>query len=87
MTLLDPEIWTSRLFSGGWTEPSGGDASVVEPATGAQLGRIGVANAEDVDAAAFAAGRRSASGPSCRTPSALRCCVAPGWLGSNTPAK
>ena len=52
MTLLDHEIWQSKLFSDGWIKPGGGDAPVVEPATGGQLGRIGVANAEDVATAA-----------------------------------
>lgn len=48
MSLLDPKIWTGSVFSGGWKNSSGGDAAVVEPATGAELGRTGIADARDV---------------------------------------
>ena len=51
MTLLDDGTWTGRLFSGGWVTAEGGDAAVVEPATGEVLGRIGLADAGDVAAA------------------------------------
>jgi benzaldehyde dehydrogenase (NAD) len=47
---------TSAVFTGTWTPAKGGDAPVVSPSTGAVLGRIGIAGAEDVhDAAARAA--------------------------------
>ncbi|MBB4907788.1 benzaldehyde dehydrogenase [Actinophytocola algeriensis] len=39
------------LYSGGWVAASGGDTAIVEPATGEELGRTGVADASDVDAA------------------------------------
>jgi benzaldehyde dehydrogenase (NAD) len=52
MALLDPSIWTGKLFSGGWVPPAGGERSVREPATGEELGRVGVAGADDVAAAA-----------------------------------
>jgi benzaldehyde dehydrogenase (NAD) len=52
MSLLDPKIWTGSVFSGGWTSSSGGDAAVVEPATGAEIGRIGIADERDVARAA-----------------------------------
>ena len=51
MTLLDAAIWTGKAFSGGWTEPGGGQAAVIEPATGAELGRVGIAGPGDVAAA------------------------------------
>lgn len=50
--LLDKPTWQSRFFSNGWTSGAGGDAAVVEPATGAELGRVGIAAPADVTAAA-----------------------------------
>ncbi len=52
MAFLDEATWRGKIFSGGWAEPGGGDAPVTEPATGAELGRIGIASAADVAAAA-----------------------------------
>lgn len=55
MTLLDAGTWTGRIFSDGWTKPSGGEAPVVEPATGDELGQIGIGSPDDLaDAAARA---------------------------------
>jgi benzaldehyde dehydrogenase (NAD) len=51
VTLLDSSIWQGKIFSGGWTEAGGGDATTTEPATGAELGRIGIASVADVAAA------------------------------------
>ncbi|GAB1822109.1 benzaldehyde dehydrogenase [Herbidospora sp. RD11066] len=51
MSLLDPKLWTGRIHSDGWVTSQAGDAAVVEPATGAELGRVGIANADDVRAA------------------------------------
>lgn len=51
-TPLPQRPWTGRLFSQGWTAPDGGTATVIEPATGATLGEIGIASALDVDRAA-----------------------------------
>jgi benzaldehyde dehydrogenase (NAD) len=48
MGLLDPTIWTGKVFSGGWVSPAGGERSVREPATGEELGRVGLADAGDV---------------------------------------
>jgi benzaldehyde dehydrogenase (NAD) len=50
MTLLDDAAWRSKVSSGGW-RAAAEDAAVVEPATGAELGRIGIAGAGDVHAA------------------------------------
>ncbi len=55
MTLLDQSSWQGRIFSGGWTEPGGGHAAVIEPATGTELGQIGLASPADIRAAAAAA--------------------------------
>ncbi len=55
MTLLDQSIWQGKAFSGGWIEPGGGQAAVIEPATGTELGRIGLASPTDIRAAAAAA--------------------------------
>jgi benzaldehyde dehydrogenase (NAD) len=51
MTFLDLAQWGGKVFSGGWTSAHGGDAAVIEPATGAELGRTGIASAVDVVAA------------------------------------
>jgi benzaldehyde dehydrogenase (NAD) len=55
MSLLDPSVWTSTLFTGTWTKPNGGDTAVVEKATGTELGRVGVADNGDLAAACQAA--------------------------------
>ncbi|MDF6045634.1 benzaldehyde dehydrogenase [Streptomyces sp. JH14] len=51
MTVLDNDVWTRRFFSEGWKESSSG-YPVREPATGAQLGVVGLATADDVRSAA-----------------------------------
>ncbi|MDG4838609.1 benzaldehyde dehydrogenase [Micromonospora sp. WMMD967] len=48
MTLLDATTWHGTLHSDGWVEPAGGTAAVRSPATGEEIGRVGVANADDV---------------------------------------
>jgi benzaldehyde dehydrogenase (NAD) len=60
MTFLNDEAWRSRVYSGGWVTPAGGDAAVVEPATGGELGRTGIAAPGDV---ARAAQRAAAAQP------------------------
>ncbi len=51
--LLDQTLWTNRIYVGGsWVDASGGVREVVEPATGTAIGRIGVANADDLAKAA-----------------------------------
>jgi benzaldehyde dehydrogenase (NAD) len=52
MSLLDQTEWTGSIFDGGWTKPSGGDAPVIEPATGKELGRVGVGSTADLSRAA-----------------------------------
>ena len=52
MAFLDESTWSGRVFSGGWTPGSGGEAAVIEPATGAEIGRTGLASPADVTRAA-----------------------------------
>ncbi len=57
-TLLDGADWTGNIFvEGTWRPGSAGDAAILEPATGTELGRTGRAGVDDVaTAAASAAG-------------------------------
>ncbi|MBM0276622.1 benzaldehyde dehydrogenase [Micromonospora tarensis] len=48
MTLLDETNWQGKVHSAGWVTPAGGSLPVRSPATGEQLGQVGVANADDV---------------------------------------
>jgi benzaldehyde dehydrogenase (NAD) len=48
MTFLKDETWNGQVFSGGWISPEGGDVAVIEPATGRELGRVGIATPADV---------------------------------------
>jgi benzaldehyde dehydrogenase (NAD) len=52
MHLLDSKTWTGKIFLDGWHKSSGGERTVVEPATGDELGRIGLASPADVKKAA-----------------------------------
>src|ERR1700756_3862119 len=54
MSLLGTS-WHGTVFSDGWTKPDGGDAAVIAPATGEEIGRIGVASPADVARAAQSA--------------------------------
>ena len=55
MTFLDESAWRGKVYSGGWKRAAGGEAAVVEPATGAELGRTGIATVADISAATTAA--------------------------------
>ena len=48
MAFLNDEAWQGKVYSGGWITSDGGDAAVIEPATGRELGRIGLATPDDV---------------------------------------
>ncbi|GAA3643206.1 benzaldehyde dehydrogenase [Nonomuraea antimicrobica] len=61
MSFLEESIWHAAVYSDGWVKPTGGDAPVKAPATGHELGRIGVADAEDVARAASRAARAQRS--------------------------
>src|SRR5207302_10043757 len=48
-------VWRGKIFSGGWVGGdlgTGLDASVIEPATGQEIGRTGIATPADVARAA-----------------------------------
>ncbi len=34
-TLMDPQVWTGKIFNGEWIAPTGGEYQVIEPSTGA----------------------------------------------------
>ena len=51
-TLMDPQVWTGKIFNGEWITPTGGEYQVVEPATGNRLGVVGRASLDDVRKAA-----------------------------------
>ncbi len=48
MGLLEGANWEGRLFTGSWEEGGAGTYPVVEPATGAELARLGAASPADV---------------------------------------
>ncbi|MGH3878437.1 MAG: aldehyde dehydrogenase family protein [Actinophytocola sp.] len=53
--VLDPGTFAGSVYSGGWIPAHGGIAPIVAPATGAELGTTGVADADDVAEACSAA--------------------------------
>ncbi|HXZ77381.1 MAG TPA: aldehyde dehydrogenase family protein, partial [Streptosporangiaceae bacterium] len=55
MTFLDESTWRGKVYSGGWMRAAGGETAVIEPATGAELGRAGMAAPADISAAAATA--------------------------------
>jgi benzaldehyde dehydrogenase (NAD) len=52
MGLLDDGAWQGKVWTGAWTDGSGGTYDAVEPATGDVIGAVGKATPEDVHAAA-----------------------------------
>src|ERR1700753_213367 len=61
MALMDESAWRGKISSGGWVTGGGGDAAVTEPATGQEIGRVGVATPADVARAAQVAAPAQAS--------------------------
>jgi benzaldehyde dehydrogenase (NAD) len=55
--LLSDVDWAGKVYSGGWTSPRGGVLESVEPATGEVLATVGLANGDDIAAAAVTAKR------------------------------
>jgi benzaldehyde dehydrogenase (NAD) len=51
VAFLDEATWRGRVYSGGWIAARG-EAAVIEPATGNELGRAGIAGPADITAAA-----------------------------------
>ena len=56
MSLLEAGAWQGKIFSRGWIPGSGGEYSVVEPATGDVIGKLGSSTPKDV----ATAGQRAA---------------------------
>ncbi|WP_432496294.1 benzaldehyde dehydrogenase [Kineococcus auxinigenes] len=52
MGLLDDGAWQGGVWTGRWSEGSGGTYEAVEPATGQVIGQVGRATPRDLDAAA-----------------------------------
>jgi benzaldehyde dehydrogenase (NAD) len=52
MSMFEPRDWDGRIFLGEWRAGAGGDRAVSSPATGEELGRIGLAAPEDMSRAA-----------------------------------
>ena len=50
----EASIWSGKVFSSGWVEARGGVCDVTDPSNGDLLGVTGIANGEDVAAAAAA---------------------------------
>src|SRR5215211_7763811 len=55
MALLDDGAWQGKVWTGSWTDGSGGTYDALEPATGEVLGQVGKATPEDVHTAAVRA--------------------------------
>ena len=66
--LLDGVAWQGKIFSNGWVDAHGGVADSTEPATGEVLGRVGLADAQDVAAAALAAASAQPAWAACTGP-------------------
>src|SRR3981081_612841 len=58
--LTPAEMWNAKIYSDGWEKPGLGTAVVIEKATGAKLGEIGIASDADGDAGAAPAAARGA---------------------------
>jgi hypothetical protein len=55
MAFMDESVWRGKIYSGGWVGGdlgTGRDAPVIEPATGQEIGRTGIATPADVARAA-----------------------------------
>jgi benzaldehyde dehydrogenase (NAD) len=52
MALLEDGAWRGKVWTGAWTDGSGGTYAAVEPATGEDLGEVGRATPADVEKAA-----------------------------------
>ncbi len=51
MALLEDGAWHGKVWTGSWTDGSGGTYPAVEPATGAELAEVGRATPDDVQKA------------------------------------
>lgn len=55
MKLLDPIVWSGKIFSDGWRSANGGVYDVREPATGEVIGTTATADASDMASACASA--------------------------------
>src|SRR5829696_6448187 len=55
MALLEDGAWQGKVWTGAWTDGSGGTYDALEPATGEVLGQVGRATPDDVHTAALRA--------------------------------
>ena len=73
-TLFTPaEVWRAKIYSNGWKKPGLGTADVIEKATGAKLGVIGIASAEIYQGRPPRRGRLKRNGPRSRVRSVATC--------------
>jgi len=75
---MDESVWRGKIYSGGWVGGelgSGLDAPVIEPATGQEIGRTGIATPADVARAAQIA---AAGAPAFASESAILVTLNPG---------
>jgi benzaldehyde dehydrogenase (NAD) len=55
MTFLDEQQWQGKVFDGTWRTADGGERTVIEPATGDELGAVGFAALSDLERSAIQA--------------------------------
>ncbi|GAA2629959.1 benzaldehyde dehydrogenase [Streptomyces vastus] len=67
--LLDDVSWQGKIYSNGWTTAHGGVLDSTEPATGAVLAQVGLADADDVAAATARAAQAQADWAAATGPS------------------
>lgn len=52
MSLFEPREWDGKIYINGWVTGGGTPITVIEPATGGELGQVGTATPADVERAA-----------------------------------
>ncbi|MFC4463149.1 benzaldehyde dehydrogenase [Streptomyces xiangluensis] len=67
--LLDDVSWQGKIYSNGWSTAHGGVLNSTEPATGAVLAQVGLADADDVAAATARAAQAQADWAAATGPS------------------
>ncbi|MFE9650430.1 benzaldehyde dehydrogenase [Streptomyces sp. NPDC006365] len=67
--LLDDVSWQGKIYGNGWTTAHGGVLDSTEPATGAVLAQVGLADADDVAAATARAAQAQADWAAATGPS------------------
>jgi benzaldehyde dehydrogenase (NAD) len=82
MTFLDERQWQGRIFDGSWRTADGGLRPVVEPATGDELGTVGLAALSDLQRSTLRAREAQAAwaAASFRERAAVMRCAAGLWV-------